>query len=409
MAFGYRDRDVFEQYGRLINKSRLKRIRDLGHDILEVRCEGSWIYGADGKRYIDCIGNEGTFNLGRRPTEVVAELKRAIHETDQGNFPMISGEKAFLAQKLSEFVPGNLPCVVFSVVRGETVDFACKLARGYTHRQEIVCFEGAWHGHTGFALSLSDRKDKENFGPLIPGIRMIKHGNINEAARAIGNRTAAVIVETIQAENSCRVAEKNFLYELRRLCDHNRSILIFDETQSGMGRSGRKFCFEYSGISPDVLIIGEAMGAGVFPIAATVFSKRLNRFMNRHPLIHLSTFGGTDVGCRVAMKALEVYEMKKPWANAMFMGKKLAEGLEYTARLYPDIISSVTGMGLLVAVETGSHRRAVDVCRALSSKGVLAAPGTVARGSIVFRPSLLITEKEVNTIVDALSSCMKEI
>jgi len=409
MDIHYRADEIFTRHEELFGPSGMKRLRDLGHDLLEVRSEGAMVYGADGKAFIDCMSNAGTHNLGRRHPAVVAAMKNAIHEADQGNFPMISMEKAFLAAKLSSFIPGKLQCVVFSVVRGETVDFACKLARGHTGRKEILGFDGAWHGQTGFAMSLSQRHDWDAYGNLVPGLRTLKYGDMEQLIKAVGRSTAAVIIEPVQAENGCRVADTAMLAELRKLCDRAGAVLIFDETQSGMGRTGRKFYYEHTGIEPDVLVVGEALGAGMFPIAATVFTAKLNRFMNRHPMIHLSTFGGTDVGCRVALGALEAYEQAKPWVNAGFMGEKLMEGMNYIAGLYSGKISPVRGKGLLLSMDTGSAQQANSLCAAMAKRGVLVSPGEVARHSVVFRPGLLIGDAEVKSVLDALGESVREL
>ncbi|HDP81351.1 MAG TPA: aspartate aminotransferase family protein [Spirochaetes bacterium] len=409
MDIHYRADEIFARHEELFGPSGMQRLRELGHDLLEVRSGGAMVYGADGKAWIDCMSNAGTHNLGRRHPAVVAAMKKAIYEADQGNFPMISMEKAYLAAKLGAFVPGKLECVVFSVVRGETVDFACKLARGHTGRKEILGFDGAWHGQTGFAMSLSQRHDGDAYGNLVPGLRALKYGDMEQLIKAVGRSTAAVIIEPVQAENGCRVADTAMLAELRKLCDRAGAVLIFDETQSGMGRTGRKFYYEHAGIEPDVLVVGEALGAGMFPIAATVFTGKLNRFMNRHPMIHLSTFGGTDVGCRVALGALEVYEQAKPWVNAGFMGEKLMEGMNYIAGLYPKKISQARGKGLLLSMDTGSPKQANSLCAAMAKRGVLVSPGEVARHSVVFRPGLLIGDAEVKTILDALGESVREL
>ncbi|PKL37547.1 MAG: hypothetical protein CVV44_14455 [Spirochaetae bacterium HGW-Spirochaetae-1] len=409
MNLNHDTEQILNKYETYFSSSQRAVLESRGHAIVEDRREGDYIYDLNGKKYIDCISSLSIHNLGRRPSAVVDELRKAIHDTDQGNFPMISKEKAALAEKISRFVPGKLECTVFSVIRGESIDFACKLARGFTGRQEFLTVDGSWFGQTGFALSLSDRKDREFYGPLIPGIRQLPFGDIESARKMITRKTAAVFIEPVQAENNCRQAGKEYLQVLRSLCTKKGAVLVFDETQSGMGRTGNKFAFEESGVIPDVLVIGESLGAGVFPIAATVFTQRLNKFMNAHPMIHLSTFGGSDIGCRVASKALDEYDRLKPWDNAAGNGKMLRDGLESLKNSFPGKIKSLDGRGLLLSMDFGTSEKALAFCRAAADRGLLVCPGDVARSSIIFRPGLLIGNTTITEILQAVSDALKSI
>ena len=397
-------RAAMDEAAALLSPGHVEALRALGHDFLEGRREGALLWDTTGRRFIDCAGGSGTFNLGRAPAAVAAELRAAMYETDQGNFPMISREKAALAQALAEFTPGHLDCAVFSVHRGETVEFACKLARGATGRQEILTLAGGHFGETGFALSLSERDDRADFEPLMPGLRALPFDDVDGLIESITDRTAAVIVEPLQVENHCRRVEERILRLLRRRCTRKGAALILDETQTGLGRTGRRFACEHAGVVPDALILGEALGAGVFPIAATVFTQQLNLFLNAHPMIHLSTFGGSDLGCRVALRALEVYRMEQPWIAAARSGALLRSGLERIAAQRPGVVRSVAGMGLCLSLDLGTPERARTFCREAAGRGVLLLPGKVAGNAVLLRPSLLISDDEVNEVVGALAA-----
>ncbi len=382
----------------------LSELRETGLDILECKREGPYVWDENGKRYIDCNCGAGTFNLGRRSPELIQALKDGVRETDQGNFPLVSEEKAMLAKTLADFVPGPLDCSVFSVVRGEAVDFACKVARGVTGRTELVTPDGGWYGQTGFALSLSQCSEQESFGPLIPDVRVMPWGDIGGAEGTIGSETAAVILEPIQAENHCRAADTDYLTALADLCRARGALLVLDETQTNFGRAGAKFAFEEIGVAPDVLVLGEALGGGMFPIAVTMMTPRVGRFMRRHPLIHLSTFGGSDIGCRVAMKALEIYDRERPWRNAEVMGRYLHHGIEKIAGQPDSAIRGVTGKGLLLSLDLATEDQAKAFCRHAVQNGLLVAPGQVAGDTVVLRPSLTISEDVAEAILKALSA-----
>ncbi len=384
-----------------ISAAFTERAKKYGHDITESRRDGSCIFDADNKKYVDCISSSGIFNLGRKNESISKALKSAVRKTDQGNFPMISIEKAALSKKLADFAPVDLECVVFSVVRGESIDFACKLARGYTGKKELVYVEGSFFGQTGFAYSLSDHKHKEIYGNLIPQVTRMPFGDLRAAEKIITSETAGLFIEPVQAENCCRKAESEYLTGLREICNKTGTLLIFDETQSGMGRVGAKFACEKAGVIPDVLVIGESLGAGMFPIAATMFTQELNKFMNSHPMIHLSTFGGSDIGCLTAFAALQEYESLKPWNNAEITGVVLLDEFRLLMKENPGKIISVQGDGLLIGIEFNDINTAAAFCRYASQNGLLVKTGEVLEKSVIIRPSLLISATEVEDILRA--------
>ncbi len=382
-------------------------MNSLIYSITEGNRTGAYFSDTKGKRYFDCYCGAGTFNLGRLPQELSHILIEQADKSDQGNFVLISQEKALLASKLVSFIP-HLNGVFFSVGRGEAMDFACKLARGFTGRTQLITVDGAYYGETGFALSLSDGNKKKTFGH-IPDIATIPFGNIQALQERVTPKTAAVITETIQVENACRSASEGFFKIMRTVCNKTGALMVLDETQTGMGRTGKKFAFEHYGVEPDIVVIGEALGAGIFPIAATVFAQQVQKFMHAHPLIHLSTFGGHDLGCRVAYAALELYEKTKPWENAEKVGRQLIEELTQLQKLYPGKILSVRGMGLALALTLASESLAEKAVVKLLKEGIFVTTGKVARDAIVVRPPLTITETIASAIAKGIVRVIKSL
>ena len=380
-----------------------KRLGERGHDIVVARADGASLFGEDGKGYLDAMGGDGSFNLGHRHPQLVEALKAAARETDQGNFPMISREKAALAKALAHFAGHGLECVVFSVVRGETVEFACKIARGVSERQELVAFDGAWHGQTGFALTLSERRDKAGFGPLIPETRLLPYGDEKALRNALSSKTAAVLFEPVQVENHCRQADPEFCRTLRSLCDETGALLIQDESQTGFYRCGPAFVGRLSSLRPDLLVLGEALGGGLFPIAATVFTQDVNRFLNQHPMIHLSTFGGSDVGCRVALAALDVYRHEKLEDRVERTGKLLEQGLRKLQSAHPTLLLSVAGRGMVWSLKLNAPESALAFCREAAACGLLLREGKVDKTTVLLRPSLLLDDGELARLLAALN------
>jgi acetylornithine/succinyldiaminopimelate/putrescine aminotransferase len=403
------DKDnLFAAAEKVFSKSYVEAIRGKGHDFLEADREGSYVFDADGKRYLDCYTSAGIFNLGRKNPVIAARLRKALFETDQGNFVMPSEEKALLARRIAEFVQGNLSCVLYGVTRGESMDAACKLARGYTQRAELITVDGGCYGEAGFALSLSARKGKEQFGALIPDVKVVPFGDAQAAEAAISTRTAAFIMEPIQAENGCREADKAYYSRVRSLCDRFGAKLIFDETQSGFGRTGSRFFFEYVDAEPDILIVGEAITSGIFPMTAMVFTPELKGFFDVHPLIHLCTFGGHDMGCRVAITALDEYDRQSPWISARETGGKVLEGLGRLAGK-DNALQEVSGRGLLIALKLASEEIARAFCVHARENGLLADIGKVDGSCILLRPSLLIGKEEASFIIDTVAKVLKSL
>jgi putrescine aminotransferase len=394
---------IFQEAEKVFSKGYVKMIRDKGYDFLEQEGAGSCLTDSEGNRYLDCYTSGGMFNLGRKNPAIIARFKKAIYETDQGNFVLPSQEKALLARRIAEFMPGNLDCVLFGVTRGESMEAACKLARGFTARPELITVDGGCYGESGFALSLSQRVGKEQFGKLIQAVKVIPFGDIEAARKAIGPQTAAVVMEPIQTENYCRTADALYYAQVRSFCDATGAKLIFDETQSGFGRTGKRFFFEHLGVAPDILIIGEAITSGIFPMTAMVFTPELKGFFDIHPLIHMCTFGGHDLGCMVAMTSLDEYERLEPWISAARLGEKLMKDLSTLIKIDKGRLVSIAGKGLLVSLKFSSPDIARSFCAKARENGLLVDTGKVDTSTILIRPSLLVTEAELKEIVDKAS------
>jgi len=367
---------------------------------------GAWISTVDGRRILDGLAGDGICNLGRRPPTVVDALVTALPETDQGNFPMISREKADLAAALAAWAPGALDAALFSVMRGEALDAALKVARGRTGRATLVAASGSCFGETGFALSLSERPDRDRFGPLIPQTRVVPFGDLAAAREELTRGAAAFVVEPMQPEHHAREAEPGYLQGLRDLCDRTGALLIIDETWTGLGRTGHRLACTRAGVVPDILVLGEALGAGVFPIAATLVSRDVSRFLEAHPLIHLSTFGGSDLGCRAGLAALTAYEDTRAWDRAARAGARLREGLEILRSRRPGVIASVAGRGLLLSLDVEDAARAALFCRAAADAGLLVRPERLTPGAVLLAPSLLVSDDEVDGILAAVNAAL---
>ncbi len=400
------EESLFLEAESVFSKGLVDSIRARGHDFIEQGGDDSFLFDSQGNRYIDCLTSASTYNLGRNNEAIIDELQQASRQTDQGLFVTTSEEKVALAKSLSAFVPGPLNCMLMQVVRGEPFDGACKLARGYSGRSEIISLKGSWYGQTGFAVSLTERDDREDFGSSVPETRVVDKDNLMSS---INKNTAAVIVEPVQVESHCRLLGPGYLRELREVCDKHGALLIFDETQTGFGRTGSRFAFEAVGVNPDILILGEAITNGVFPMAGIMYTEALKTFFEGSVGLHISTFGGHDVGCRVACKAIAEYERVKPWDNASIMGDKLLEGLKAIVKDNPQIFESVQGIGLLTSLKLKTEKLALDFCVSAKEAGIIVMPALLDKKCVLFRPALTITDSEVDMVLRASMEAVKSL
>ncbi len=299
MAFiGQRSKsETIEGFRDHVSSGKVAFFAQYGMDFVPGRREGVYLWDVEGdKRLVNCHCNGGVFNLGHRHPAVVDTLVRAVDELDIGNHHFISEQRAALARRLAELAPGEMPYSVFAVGGGEAIDFALKLARAHTERPGIISVRGGYHGHTGLALAAGDAQYRDPFGPMPPGFVQVPFGDVAAIADRINGDTAAVILETIPATLGMPIAPQGYFAELRALCDRYGALLIVDEVQSGLGRTGKMWAIEHWGVEPDILVTGKGLSGGVYPIAATCYRSELNAFMEANPFIHISTFGGAEIG-----------------------------------------------------------------------------------------------------------------
>ncbi len=400
---------VLDRFARHVNPQKVRVLKAAGLDILESRREGAWVYDSEGRKLLDCFTSAGSFNVGRRHPRVVEALKEAAERLDHGNFLLLSREKADLAAKLAEIAPGDLSCVMFGTGGGEAVDFALKLARGSSGRPKIVHTVNGYHGHTGFALSAAGRDAfKSAFEPLMPAFVRVEFGDLDVAETAIDDATAAMIVEPIQGEGGVRVPPPGYIQGLRKACDEHGALLILDEIQTGFGRTGRWFASEHEGVVPDIMTVAKSLGGSLVSISATIFTEELREFLIPNPFIHLSTFGGSDLACAVAMTVINVIEDEQLVANAARMGDLLHAGLEEVKARYPDTVLEVRGRGLMTGIKLSDDSMGPRLSFNLADHGILAIYSGNEPSVMRIMPSLVVGAEEIGYVVEGLSAAMAD-
>ncbi len=365
-----------------------------------VRGSGSWLWDADGNKYLDFFPGWGVNGLGHCHPKVVSAIRdqsgKLLHVSNNYDHPW----QAALAEKISKSSFGGL--VFFSNSGAEAIEASIKLARKWGNnegRYEIIAMKNSFHGRTLAAVSATGQaKYHEGFTPLVEGFLHVPFNDLGGVERAVTGKTIAVLVEPIQGEGGIHVATKEFLRGLRKLCDQRRLLLILDEVQTGMGRTGKMFCYQHYGIKPDVMTLAKSLGGGV-PIGAMVVDQKLNNVLV--PGTHATTFGGGPLVTRAGLAVFDVIQKGKLTQRAARMGNDLRKRLERMARKYL-VIHEIRGKGLMVGVELVQSGKEI-VAECLKRKLLInCAQEKVLR----IMPALTVTPAELDQGLEILEGAL---
>ena len=372
-------------------KTHLAQTTPFPLSIKVAKAEGSYIYDTDGKIYLDLISGIGVSALGHGHPRI----KKAIKEqTDKHLHVMVYGEfeqdaQNRLAEELLKTLPTSLNSFYFVNSGTEAVEAALKLAKRITGKKEIIAFEKAYHGSTHGSLSLSSNPEKKApFEPLLPNIKHIQL-NRKEQLEIISKETAAVILETVQGDAGVRIPDKEYLQKLRKRCDETCTLLIFDEIQCGMGRTGRMWAFEHFDVVPDMVTAGKALGAGL-PIGCLMANKKLMQQFSVNPMLgHITTFGGHPLVCATAAEGLKIIDEEN-----------LLEGIAEKAMLFNRLlqhqqIKEVRQLGLMLAVELKNEEKVQQVVLEGLKQGVILFWFLSTPNAFRLAPPLNISEEDI--------------
>jgi acetylornithine/succinyldiaminopimelate/putrescine aminotransferase len=366
------------------------------------KAEGIYLYDKNGKSYIDLISGISVSNTGHRHPKIIKAIKEQL---DKYMHLMVYGEylqtpQIKLAKMLADLLPSKLNCTYFVNSGSEATEGALKLAKRYTGRSEIIAFKNAYHGSTHGSLSIMGNENfKQAFRPLLPGIRFVEFNNVNEL-KYISTKTACVIAETVQGEAGVIIPDGSYMKALRKKCSDNGALLILDEVQTGLGRTGKMFGFEHFGIVPDIITLAKGFGGGM-PLGAFVSSKGIMHCLTNNPALgHITTFGGHPVSCAAAIANIEV--IKK---------EKLIEQVEEKEKLFHKYlkhpsIKSIRSKGLLIAIEFADEKTNMKIIHKCIDKGVIVDWFLFASNSMRIAPPLIISEKEISKACQIILSCM---
>ncbi len=378
-----------------------------GLDFIPGRREGLYIWDIDGeKRLIDCHCNGGLYNLGHRHPAVLARLRQALDELDIGNHHLISEHRAQLAQVLATLAPAQLSFSVFGVAGGEAIDLAIKVARGYTGREKVISAVGGFHGHTGLALAAGEEKYYTPFGPPAPGFFKVPFNDLTAMAGAIDEHTAAVLLETVPATYGILIPEDGYLAGVRELCDRHGVLLISDEVQAGLGRTGQLWAVQHYDVQPDILVTGKGLSGGLYPISATCFRAELEEVFHPDPFIHISTFGGSEAGCQVALKVLEITADPAFLAHIQKMAVIFTAGFDELYERHPRLLVRLRQLGLMMGIEMVNEHCGPLFTRAAFDAGLLCVYAGNDTRVAQFLPPLIVTEENAGEILQRIDHAL---
>ena len=356
---------------------------------------GAHVWDTDGKEYIDCMGGYGVALVGHRNERVVNAIKTQIEKIITVHSSLYNKTREEFLEKLINVAPKNLTQVHLNNSGAEAVEAAIKFARKFTGKKGMIAMNGSYHGKSMGALSLTfNPKYRKIFQPLVEKVSFSRFGDIDSLRSTIDDETGFVILEPIQGESGIIVAPDGFLQDVRKLCDEKGILLIFDEIQSGFGRTGRMWASEHWNTSPDIMCLAKGIAGGV-PMGATLVRPDILACMSKGE--HSSTFGGNPLSCAAGIGAIEALTKDGLIENADKMGKKFFEGLKQLKEKHK-IIREIRGKGLMIGIELKFEVK--DILMDGINKGILLLYS--GRNIIRLLPPLVITEEDVSKVLETL-------
>jgi len=384
---------------------------------VEISDEGNVFTDVNGREYIDCLGGFGIFNVGHRHPKVMSAVRAQLERQALHSQDLLDPLRAMLAKTLALLTPGDLKYSFFSNSGTEAVEAALKLARAYDpQKPTIVVATKGFHGKSFGSLSASGKASfRLPFGAMLPGFKHVPFNDIlalvdvMRSCRLTGEDVGAVLLEPIQGEGGVNIPSDGYLPAVRKLCDEYGALLVLDEVQTGMGRTGEMFACEHWGVVPDILCLAKALGGGVMPIGATVAMEAVFSKLFDNPFLHTTTFGGNPLACAAALATIDVLIEERLAERAAAMGAYMLRGLREAVRGHEDIVVDVRGKGLLIALEFADDASGFAVSKYLFDHGVLVAGTLVNARTIRVEPPLTIEAAQADIVFAVLADALESL
>ena len=384
-----------------VHPGKVRMFEQLGLDLVVGEREGARFRDALTGRWLwNCHSNGGVFNLGHRNPAVITALRDALDHLDIGNHHLVSGWRARAAERLAASTNGRLPGVVFTVSGSESIDVAIKVARGSTRRRGIVSTEGAYHGATGLAVAAGgDAATRERYLVDLPEFIHVPYNDLEAMRAAVDGDTAAVVLEAIPATLGFPPPAPGYLRGVEAICRAAGALLVVDEVQTGLGRTGTFWYSDQESIRPDAIIVGKGLSGGIYPVSATLLADEPFTWFTEEFGSHPSSFGGSELGCVVATTVCDIVAGDGFLDHVRALAERFAAGF----------VGAPFGLrqrGLTMAFETGREGGAFDAWIELFHAGVFAFPAAYDTSVLQFKPPLILHDDEADQVIDRVREAL---
>lgn len=400
--------ETISKYEKYINPSQARLFRFMGLASVEGSAEGWVITDSEGKQFIDCLGGYGMFALGHRNPAVVKAVEDALHTMPMCGKVLFNRQMADLAEKLAEITPGELQYSFFVNSGTEAVEGCLKVARLATKRTKFVAAENAFHGKTMGSLTATGRDlYRDPFKPLLDGFTHVPYGDIEAIKNAVDEETAAVILEPIQGEGGIIVPPDGYLRQVKEVCEAKGALLIADEVQTGIGRTGEWFGVNHDGVTPDLMACAKALGGGVMPIGAIIGTPRAWQGLIEAPFLHTSTFGGNQLACAAGIAAIKYIQEEDLLRRGRETGAYFKAGLEKIMQEYPEVIAQVRGRGMMIGIELTKEGAGGMLMSLMIDKKIIVAYTLNNPKVIRIEPPLIMPVEVVDYVLEEFRAAVK--
>ena len=414
--------ETIEHFNHYVSPGWLQYRKSVSSDtdsgaVLEWQDEGPYCYGLNGEKFIDCLGGFGIYTCGHRNPEILSVVKAQLDHQALHSQELLDPLRGYLAKAMADITPGDLQYCFFTNGGAEAVEMALKLARIATGGRWVISTVGAFHGKTMGAVSMGGKGTyRTPYLPMIQQVQHVQYGvaeDVEKAIRnlqAVGESVAAVILEPIQGEAGIIVPPAGYLQRVREICDETGVALIFDEIQTGMGRTGTMWRCQAEGVTPDIMTYGKAFGGGILPITGIICKPKMwvQELIDNPWLLGSPTFGGNPVCCAAAIATIQYMLEHDVPGQCRDKGIVLKAGLEELAKKYPKVIQDVRGIGLMLAVEFHTSELGYQCAKGMFARRVLTAGTLVNAKTIRFEPAAVISHQDIQDVLQRMDEALAE-
>ena len=402
--------EIMLKYEQYINPSSTRLFRFMGLSSVEACAEGWTITDTEGKEFIDCLGGFGMFAVGHKHPKVVEAVERELHNMPMCGKVLFNEPAALLAEKLAEITPGALQYNFFCNSGTEAVEGCLKVARLATGRKKFVAAYNAFHGKTFGSLTATGRDMyRDPFKPLLEGFVHVPYNDAAALEAAVDKDTAAVILEPVQGEGGINVPADGYMKQAEEIAHKQGALLIADEVQTGIGRTGTWFGVEHDGAKPDLMAVAKALGGGIMPIGSVIGTEDAWKGLIEAPFLHTSTFGGGQMACAAGLATLQVIEEENLLQRSAEMGAYFKKGIEAIAKDFPQVIKEVRGRGMMIGMDLAKEGAGGMLMALMIDRHIIVAYTLNNPKVIRIEPPLIMPKSVVDHVLEVLRNCIKQV